>query len=70
MRYEPYLFFAILGVVAALPAYAVARMPGLRAHSVWVKGLVFAGTAILLLPLALAPALMIMLCVFGIDMLD
>ena len=70
MTYEATLFLAILAAIAALPAAAMAGMPALRSQALWKKALVFIGTMIGLLPLALVPALMIMFQIFGIDMLD
>ena len=70
MGFEGYLYFAVLLAVAGIPAFVLARMPGLRAQPTWIKGLVFAGALVWLLPLALIPALVIMFYVFGIDMID
>ena len=70
MSYQSLLFFVVLLSMAGLPAFAVARMPGLRPHRAWKKALVFIGTMIGLLPLALVPALIVMFQVFGIDMVD
>ncbi len=70
MGYEPHLFLLVVAVVAAVPAAAVARLPGLRVHPAWKKWLVFAGAFVGLLPLAVVPALILMFYMFGIDMLD
>lgn len=70
MTFESTLFFAVLLTIAGLPAFAVARMPSLRPHPAWKKALVFIGTMIALLPLALVLALIVMFQVFGIDMVD
>lgn len=70
MNTEALLLCCVMGVVAGLPAAALASMPSLGKHPKWKRVLVLVGAFVWLLPIAFAPALIIVFYVFGIDMLD
>ncbi len=70
MALDTFLFFAVLALTAGAPALLLATMPALRPRPLWMKVLVFAGSFVGLLPLAVIVTLLFLFQVLGIDLID
>jgi len=61
-------FWSLAIALAAIPGWAVARMALDR--PLYVRALMFAGTALYVLPVALVLSALVLFQAFGIDILD